>query len=53
MLTVAKLLPYTSDCYDGTGIIPDYEVQPEGTPSELKDDVQFMRAYASVNTLIK
>ena len=53
VLTVAKLLPYTSGCYDGTGIIPDYEVQPKGTPSELKDDVQFMRAYASVNTLIK
>lgn len=53
VLTVAKLLPYTSDCYEGTGVVPDYEVQGDINTEDLKKDNQVMRAYASVNALIK
>lgn len=53
VLTVAELLPYTSDSYEGTGVIPDYEVQGNVNFSDLSKDSQVMRAYASVNTLVK
>ena len=51
VLTVAKLLPYTSECFDGTGVTPDYETELKTQTDVLKDDTQFMQAYASVNTM--
>lgn len=47
VLTVAKLLPYKSDCYDGTGVKPDYIVDGNMN-DDLKKDNQFMQAYAAV-----
>ena len=35
------------------GNAPDYEVEGEINPADLNNDAQIMRAYASVNTLIK
>lgn len=53
VLTVAKLLPYKSDCYDGTGVIPDYDAQLKEKTDDLNKDTQFMQAYASVTALQK
>lgn len=50
VLTTAKLLPYTSDCYDGVGVKPDYAVNASNTDS-LDNDAQFLQAYASVTSL--
>lgn len=51
VLTVAKLLPYTSDNYDNIGVKPDYEKELEKKTDKLAEDTQFMQAYASVTTL--
>lgn len=51
VLTVAQLLPYSSDNYDNTGIKPDYEKELEKKTDKLSDDTQFMQAYASVITI--
>ncbi len=51
VLTVAKLLPYTSDNYDNIGVIPDYEKELTKKTDKLSDDSQFMQAYASVTTI--
>lgn len=51
VLTVAKLLPYRSDCYDGIGIVPDYIVNASAPDDDLSKDNQFMQAYASVTAL--
>ncbi len=51
VLTVAKLLPYTSESFDNTGVKPDYEKELEKKTDKLQDDTQFMQAYASVTTL--
>lgn len=48
LLTVGKIIPYTSDCYDGVGVVPDYTVNMTGEASELKNDGQFLQAYAVV-----
>ena len=53
VLTVAKLLPYKSDCYDGTGVIPDYVTELEKQTDKLSEDTQFLQAYASVNSARK
>lgn len=53
VLTVAKLLPYTSDCYDGVGVIPDYEAALKQQTDDLSKDTQFMQAYAAVTALQK
>lgn len=53
ILTVAKLLPYTSDCYDGIGVIPDYVCELTKKTDKLDDDSQFLQAYASVTALQK
>ena len=50
VLTVAKLLPYKSDCYDGKGVIPDYETKLEKQTSKLSEDTQFLQAFASVTS---
>lgn len=52
VLTTARLLPYTSDSFDITGVSPDYEVEPASQPlKDLNADPQFMQAYASVSTM--
>ena len=51
VLTVAKLMPYTSDNYDGVGIIPDYESELAQQTDDLNSDTQFLQAYASVTTM--
>lgn len=51
VLTVAKLLPYKSDCYDGTGITPDYIVNGNADTDDLTKDNQFMQAFASVTSM--
>ena len=51
VITTAKLLPYTSESYDGTGVKPDYEVNAAENPSDLNEDTQFLQAYASVSSL--
>ena len=53
ILTVAKLLPYTSESFEGTGVKPDYENELKKDGDELKNDSQFLQAYASVNTMQK
>ncbi len=49
VLTVAKLLPYKSDCYEGVGVKPDYEVKQTQNTTELKNDKQFLQAFAAVS----
>lgn len=53
VLTVAKLLPYTSENYDNVGVKPDYEKELTKKTDKLSDDTQFMQAYASVTALKK
>ncbi len=53
VLTVAKLLPYKSDCYDGVGVAPDYEATLKQQTDDLSKDTQFMQAYATVTALQK
>ncbi len=53
ILTVAKLLPYKSDCYDGKGVTPDYNVELKEKTDDLNKDTQFMQAYASLTALQK
>lgn len=38
LLSVGEILPYKGDSYNGTGVVPDYKVEKEGDPKELKDD---------------
>lgn len=38
LLSVGEILPYKGDSYNGTGVAPDYKVEKEGDPKELKDD---------------
>lgn len=51
VLTVAKLLPYKSECYDGVGVIPDYETALKNQTDDLNKDTQFLQAFASVTSL--
>ena len=53
VLTVAKLLPYKSDCYDGVGVIPDYEAALSKPTDDLSKDTQFLQAYAAVTAMQK
>lgn len=53
ILTVAKLLPYTSSCYDGIGVSPDYECTLTKETDVLDEDSQFLQAYAAVTALQK
>ena len=53
VLTVAKLLPYKSECYDGVGVTPDYETALKQQTDDLSKDTQFMQAYAAVTALQK
>lgn len=53
ILTVAKLLPYTSDCYDGVGVVPDYSCELSVETDDLNEDSQFLQAYAAVTALQK
>lgn len=53
VLTVAKLLPYTSDCYDGVGVVPDYISDLLKETEDLNEDSQFLQAYAAVTALQK
>lgn len=52
VLTVARLLPYTSECYEGIGVSPDYEIAGSKA-DKLENDKQFMQAYAAVNTMVR
>lgn len=38
LLSVGEILPYKGDSYNGTGVVPDYKVEKEGEPKDLKDD---------------
>lgn len=38
LLSVGEILPYKGDSYNGTGVVPDYKVEKEGDPKDLKDD---------------
>lgn len=53
ILTVAELLPYTSDCYDGVGVVPDYSCELTAETDDLNEDSQFLQAYAAVTALQK
>ena len=53
VLTVAKLLPYKSECYDRVGVTPDYETALKQQTDDLSKDTQFMQAYAAVTALQK
>lgn len=53
VLTVAKLLPYKSDCYDGVGVMPDYESTLSKPTDDLRKDTQFLQAYAAVTAMQK
>lgn len=51
VITVAKIEPYLSESYDGTGVIPDYESELTEKTDDLNLDTQFLRAYAAVTAL--
>lgn len=53
ILTVAKLLPYTGDSYDGIGVVPDYVSELTKETDDLNEDSQFLQAYAAVTALQK
>lgn len=53
LITVAKLMPYTSDNYDGVGVTPDFEAEQATETEDLNADTQFLRAYAAVTALQK
>lgn len=52
MLTVAEIKPYTSDVYNGIGLIPDYEIKLSAEKQNglallpLQDDDQYQKAYS-------
>ena len=52
LLTVAKIYPYISDCYDGVGVLPDEIIlTTENVKNQLavlsqSDDVQYQAAYS-------
>lgn len=48
ILTVAQLLPYLSDSYNGTGVVPDYTSELAAETDDLNKDTQFLQAYALV-----
>ena len=55
MLTVAKINPYKSECFNGVGLIPDYEVvlAPEQSARlpmlTLEEDAQYQKALEIVS----
>ena len=53
VLTTAKLLPYTSECYDGIGVKPDYDVELKSQTDDLTKDAQYQQALASVMSMQK
>lgn len=53
VLTTAKLMPYTSDCYDGVGVKPDYDIELKSQTDDLKKDTQYQQALASVMSMQK
>lgn len=53
VLTTAKLMPYTSDCYDGIGVKPDYDIELKSQTDDLKKDTQYQQALASVMSMQK
>ncbi len=53
VLTTAKLLPYTSECYDGVGVKPDYDVDLKKQTDNLSEDTQYQQALASVMSMQK
>lgn len=53
ILTVAKLLPYTGDSFDGIGVIPDYVSEMTKETDDLNEDSQFLQAYAAATSLQK
>lgn len=38
LLSVGEILPYKGESYNGIGVVPDYKVEKQGDPKELKDD---------------
>lgn len=48
ILTVARLTPYMSDSYNGTGVTPDYTSEQTEATDDLNKDNQFLQAYAIV-----
>lgn len=53
ILTVAKLLPYSGNSFDGTGVTPDYACELLKETDDLNEDSQFLQAYAVVTSLQK
>ncbi len=53
VLSVGKIIPYTSEVYDGTGIVPDHICELKAQTKKLGDDTQFLQAYAAVTALQK
>ena len=51
MTTIAMLMPYTSDCYDGIGVKPDYDIELKSQTDDLKKDTQYQQALASVMSM--
>ncbi len=51
VLSVAKLMPYTSECYEGKGVKPDYEAEQKSSADKLENDSQFLKAYSAVMAL--
>ncbi len=52
LITVANIIPYTSENYDKIGIKPDYDVEPDKNENKkgLSNDKQFLSAYASLSS---
>lgn len=48
ILTVAELVPYMSDSYNGAGVVPDYTSEQSAETDDLNNDTQFLQAYALV-----
>lgn len=48
ILTVAQIVPYMSQSYNGTGVTPDYICEQAGQTDDLNNDTQFLQAYALV-----
>lgn len=49
LLSVGEILPYKGESYNGVGVEPDYKVEKEGDPKELKDDNVYTYALSVLN----
>lgn len=46
LLTTGKILAYKSDCFEGSGLEPDYEIIVNETSESIEEDSQFLQAVA-------